>query len=179
MSENTALTLFDDELKNKWRTLYLQGKEIKEINAILEINQGTFDSYYWMNKYGLRDYVLATKKEYMLQEAERVSKEILNIKDAKNNAKLLSIIQKESEFLRETQGKDLGYSKRIETIGFNVNKNEPLDEEQKAKLDKLTKKAGVKVANYTIVNDTCQEATTTPMPHNDTTTEDSQVDIDK
>jgi hypothetical protein len=110
----------------------------------------------------------------MLQEAERVSAEILSIKDAKNNAKLLSIMQKESEFLRETQGKDLGYSKRIETIGFNVNKNEPLDEEQKARLDKLIKVSGNKVvknAEYqTIDNSDSQGPQESPIDitqHND------------
>jgi hypothetical protein len=33
----------------------------------------------------------------------------------------------------------MGYSKRLETIGLNINKNEPLDPDQKAKLDKLVK----------------------------------------
>ena len=178
MSENTSLSLKDNEARNKIRTLWLEGKEIKEILAILDIPKGTYDNAYYLNHNAFRDYIQTVKKEYMLQEAERVSKEILNIKDAKNNAKLLSIMQKESEFLRETQGKDLGYSKRIETIGFNVNKNEPLDDEQKERLNKLIKKSGVKVADYTIVSETSQGTTESPLDNNTTQNADSQESID-
>lgn len=137
------ITIFNDEYKNKFRTLILDGKTIKETNEILNFNQGTFDSYFYGNKHGLRDYVQGVKKEKMIVDAERVSSKILAM-DTVNNAKMLAIQQKESEFIRETQGKDQGYSKRIETIGFNVNKNEPLDDDQKAKLDKLIKTSGNK-----------------------------------
>lgn len=144
MNENQALSLSDESTKTKFRTLFLEGKEIKEILAILNIPKGTFDAYYYLNKYALRDFMQDVKREKMIADAERVSKEILNL-DANNNAKMLAIKQKESEFIRETQGKELGYSRRIETIGFNVNKNEPLDDDQKAQLDKILKKTGNKV----------------------------------
>jgi hypothetical protein len=157
------LSLLDTDTRNKIRTLWLSGKNILEIQAELNISAGTWDNYYYLDKQGFRSYILEVKRQYMLQEAERVSAEILSIKDAKNNAKLLSIMQKEAEFLRETQGKDQGYSKRIETIGFNVNKNEPLDEEQKERLDKLIKKSGTRTANYTIVNEDSQEPQESPI----------------
>ena len=44
MADNT-LTLVNDEMKFKFRTLYLNGEEVKTINEILGINQNTFDVY--------------------------------------------------------------------------------------------------------------------------------------
>jgi hypothetical protein len=137
------LTVFSDDVKNKFRTLYLEGQEVKQINESLEINQNTWDGYVYQNKYGLRDWYNELKKERTMRTCEAFSKKLMS-KEAEDNAKMLAIQQKEAEFLRETLLKDT-YSKRIETIGFNVNKNEPLDDEQKARLDKLLKKSGVRV----------------------------------
>lgn len=147
-------TLLNESIKNNFRTEYLKGKEIKQILLEMEIPEGTWNGYLWQNKYGLRDWYQDIKREYLLQEAERVSKEILNIKDAKNNAKILSIIQKEAEFLRETQGKEQGYSKRLETIGLNINKNEPLDDDQKEKLNKLLRATGSKQIKEGVIVET-------------------------
>ena len=96
----------------------------------------------------------------MIMDAEKVSKKILAMKAGKKNAKLLAIQQKEAEFIRETQGKDLGYSKRIETIGLNINKNEPLDDEQKKKLDNLLKKAGQNTVDDAVVVEAVQSKVT-------------------
>jgi len=141
MDEKTTLSLRDDEVKNKIRTLYMDGKSMYEISDILGIPKGTIDSAYWRNTHNIRDFFNDLKKELFLRKAEKVSNEIMALQGDKN-AKILSIKQKEAEFLRETLGKDQGYSKRIETIGLNINKNEPLDDEQKAKLDKLVKASG-------------------------------------
>lgn len=155
------LSLMNDDTKNKLRTLYLEGKTIKEILAILEIPKGTFDMYYYTNKYALRDFMTECKKERVMQTVERFSDELMAI-DADQNAKMKAIQQKESEFLRETLLKEQGYTKRIETIGFNVNKTEPLDDKQKQALDKLLKVSGnkVKTVDYDVVID--QETIDTP-----------------
>ena len=144
------MSLSDNSVKFKIRSLYLDNKMIKEIRDAIGINENTWDSAYYLNTHGFRDFFLEIKKEKMLLDAERVSKEILAI-DAQDNAKMLSIKQKEAEFLRETQGKDLGYSKRIETIGLNINKTEPLDDAQRAKLNRLLKKTA---QNIVIDDDT-------------------------
>ena len=111
----------------------------KEICEILGISIGTWDSAYWRNTQGLRDFVNEIKKERVLRTVEQFSKDLMSM-NSEENAKLKAIQQKEAEFLRETLLKELGYTKRIETIGLNINKNEPLDDEQKAKLDKIVKK---------------------------------------
>ena len=140
MTENTSLSLIDNDTRFKIRSLWLEGKTIKEIQSTLDISEGTWDNYFYLDKYGFRNFILDVKKEYMLTMSEKTSDKILSYKTTAKDVRLLQIQQKEAEFLRETQGKDLGYSKRIETIGLNLNKTEPLDEEQKKKLDKLFKK---------------------------------------
>ena len=152
MIENERLSLKLPDVRNKIRSLYVEGKNIKEIQAILDIACGTWDNAYYLNHHGFRDFMTELKKEYFLKATERVSREILDM-DTTENAKMLAIKQKESEFLRETILKEHGYTKRIETFGVNVNKNEPLDDEQKEKLDRLVKTAGNKtIKDVEVVN---------------------------
>lgn len=120
------------------------------------VSTGTWDSNYYFNTNGFRDFINGVKKEYFLNSAEKVSSEIMGMEV--KSAKVLSIKQKESEFLRETLGKDMGYSKRIETIGLNINKNEPLDDEQRKKLDNLFKNVSGKV-NVTVDYEPVDEKT--------------------
>ena len=138
----SLVTLRDTDVRYKVRTMYLDNKSIKEIQQTLGINVSQWDSAIYLNIQGFREFFQEIKKEKMLQDAEKVSKKILDMKADGDNAKLLAIQQKEAEFIRETQGKDQGYSKRVETIGLNINKNEPLDDEQKEKLNKILKSVG-------------------------------------
>jgi len=154
-----VVTLHNDEARFAIRTMFLNDKSIKEIQDEMHVASGTWEACYYRNTQGFRDFVLAIKKEKMLQDAERVSKNILAI-PMTDNAKMLAIQQKEAEFLRETQGKDLGYSKRIETIGLNINKTEPLDDAQRAKLNKLLKKTA---HNIEFDNDTEVVSHTEPV----------------
>ena len=117
--------------------MWLQGLPITDICSTLGISTGTWDGYYYLNKNGFRDFIQEVKKEEFLRNAESISRKVFTRDD--DSAKTLAIQQKEAEFLRETLGKDLGYSKRIETIGLNINKNEPLDPDQRARLDNLLK----------------------------------------
>ena len=137
------VSLLEQDTKGKIRTMWLNELSITDICKTLDVSTGTWDNYYWLNKNGFRDFINDVKKEYFLASAEKTSVKVLKKDD--ESAKILAIQQKEAEFLRETLGKDLGYSKRIETIGLNLNKNEPLDESQKAKLDKLFKGVSGKV----------------------------------
>jgi hypothetical protein len=89
-----------------------------------------------LNTHGFRDWLFEVKKERFLLKIEALSDDILDM-DTENDAKLLAIKQKEAEFVRETLLNDRGYTKRVETIGLNINKNEPLDQEQRERLDKM------------------------------------------
>jgi hypothetical protein len=165
------LSLQNDDTRNQFRTLFLEGKEYIEICEILGIPKGTFDSAYYRNTHSLRDWLNEIKKERILRTVESFSKELMAT-NAQDNAKMKAIQQKEAEFLRETLLKEQGYTKRIETIGFNVNKNEPLDDEQKERLNKLIKKSGTRTANYTIVSEDSQGTQEIPI---DNTTQDTQA----
>lgn len=149
------VSLQNDDIRNKFRTLYLEGKEYKEINEILGISQGTFDSAYWRNTQGLRDWIQEIKKERVMQTVERFSKDLM-AQEAKNE-RIKAIQQKEAEFLRETLLKDQGYTKRVETLGFNLNKNEPLDDSQKKNLDKILKTTHNHIKNAEYENVTIPE----------------------
>lgn len=148
--QNQVLSLRDENVRSMIRTRYIKGYEIKEILKELKIPEGTYESALWRNTQGLRDFMIEIKKERFLNLAEDVSSEILTMETTKN-AKMLAIKQKEAEFIRETLLKDHGYSKRIETIGLNINKTEPLDDEQKEKLNKLLKKTGNTIQDNTDV----------------------------
>jgi hypothetical protein len=151
--EPNSVSLRDDSVRGRIRILYIDGNSMPEIMEKIGMSINTWDSAFYRNTHGIRDFYLEIKKEKMIMDAEKVSKRIMGMKLGKKNAKLLSIQQKEAEFIRETQGKDLGYSKRIETIGLNINKNEPLDDEQKKRLDNLLKKAGQQTTqNADVVN---------------------------
>lgn len=166
------VSLQNDDVRNKFRTLYLEGKEYKEINEIMGIPQGTFDSAYYRNTHSLRDWANELKKERTMRTCEAFSKKLM-AKEAEDNAKMIAIQQKEAEFLRETLLKDT-YSKRIETIGFNINKNEPLDDEQKQRLDKLIKTSGNKVRNVEYTP--CGEQTTPQCSDGVNSTEETPID---
>ena len=155
-AKNESLSLRNDTTQNKIRTLYMDGKNMYEIAEILSIPKGTIDSAFYRNTHNFRDFMNELKKERFLRDIEAVSSKIVAL-DTTDNHKLLAIQQKEAEFVRETLLKDFGYSKRIETIGLNINKNEPLDTEQKAKIDKLLKKTDIKpIKDADVVDNTAQ-----------------------
>ena len=135
----TAPDLKETDTRAKIRVRFIKGMEIKEIIEDLGIPEGTWDSSYWRNTHGLRDFVAEIKKERSLKLVENVSNNILTM-DTTENPRMLAIKQKEAEFIRETLLKDHGYTKRSEVIGLNINKTEPLDEEQKKKLDTILNK---------------------------------------
>lgn len=145
------VSLTDPNTKGRVRTLFLNSngeRSFQDISDELGIPRGTWDNYYYLNKYGVRDLVIDCKKELAVLKAEAVSNKIMDMMTEEISDKKLAIQQKESEFLRETIGKDI-YSKRVETIGLNVLKTEPLDKEQQAKLDKMLGSKGKEVVDVT------------------------------
>lgn len=143
--ENTSeltqnkISLQDEETRNRIRIMLIKGLEIKEICREL----GVEDDTWYMNKYrntsGFSDFLIDCKKQRFLKLTETVSNEILEMQ-TDENPRLLATKQKEAEFVRETLLKDHGYTKRSEVVGFNLNKTEPLDADQMARLDKLLTK---------------------------------------
>lgn len=109
------LTLINEELKNKVRSMILEDKSNKEIQEALEINPSTWENWYWNDYRGFRCLVDDAKDRMRIRLAERVSEKIMKL-DAEKNTRILSIQQKEAEFLRERLDKSR-YSARIENTG--------------------------------------------------------------
>ena len=112
--------LDDEQFLLKIRELVLQGTSELEMQKILDIPSGTWDYWKWKNYQGFADKLMTYKHERKLVLADMVSDEVLTAQavfDDKIDVQLLGQKLKESQFIRETLGKDKGYSKRIEQTG--------------------------------------------------------------
>ena len=107
-----SLSLKENDTLQKIRTLYLDGRNYKQIQEELLIPAGSWDSIYYRNEYGFRDFINSIKKERILRAAEEFSDKLMST-DELDDARMYAIKQKEAEFLRETLGKD-NYSKKTE-----------------------------------------------------------------
>lgn len=114
-------SLLTEELSLAIRKLVIAGYSYVDIRTELGIRENTWDSWYWKDYKGLRVKLNAWKKERMLKTAEEFSKDLMSYsrinEDGKLDKELAKIQQKEAEFLRETLGKDEGYTKRNEQTG--------------------------------------------------------------
>jgi len=115
-----SLTLLTEETTLQIRKLVLQGKQYVEIQDELDISENTWDSWVYRDTHGFRKLLNEAKHERLIKLSEKVSKEILEASTVDENGRIatdvLRIKQKESEFIRETLGKD-NYSKRSELTG--------------------------------------------------------------
>lgn len=111
------ITSLTPEIKNQIVELYEEKKTADEIATILNIDIET-----------LKDLFQKERTDRLLRKAEKVSEQYLDIdltkgdiekKYGKNKIQVMKIIQAEAMFLRETLGKDAGYSKRNELTGKN------------------------------------------------------------
>lgn len=118
---NGRPTLLTDDLILAIRKRVLEGQMFITIQADLEISPNTWDAWVYKDYQGFREKLNTWKKERLLRKTEKLSDEILDMvyhsEEGKVNTDILRVKQKESEFVRETLGKDQGYSKRIESTG--------------------------------------------------------------
>jgi hypothetical protein len=117
MSRPSDLT---EELTLKIRALVLEGLQYNNIQQTLGISDNTWDTWVHKDYKDFRKNLISWKKERLVKLSEKVSNDILQMPaiDDKGNVAtdVLRIKQKESEFIRETLGKD-DYSKRNEVTG--------------------------------------------------------------
>lgn len=113
-------SMLNEELTLKIRKLYLDGYDYVEIHRELGINTNTWDYWVWKDYQGFRVFLQNLKGEYLVREAEKLSKKILKLQAVDDEGKVASDVlrvqQKEMEFVRETLGK-AEYSKRSELTG--------------------------------------------------------------
>ena len=117
MSRPSDLTT---ELTLQIRNLVLEGKKYLEIQKELEIPANTWDAWVYKDYKDFRKDLNSWRKERLIKKSERLSEEILDLnyykEDSKIDADLLRIKQRESEFVRNTLGKE-DYSTRQEHTG--------------------------------------------------------------
>lgn len=109
--------ILDKELSLQIRKELVRGTKIIDIQAMFDINENTWDSWYYRDTQGFRSMVVEAKKERLIRKSEKISEDILDMQaidtEGKVASDLLRIMQKESEFIRETLDKD-NYSKRTD-----------------------------------------------------------------
>ena len=111
------LSLQDNTARNQIRTLIVEGKKIKEIQEILGISAGTWDTYYWRDDKGFRSFVLDAHDERLRLIARQNIDDIVNMPVGDDSdPRYLKIKADMSQFIAETVGKDR-FSKRIEEDG--------------------------------------------------------------
>lgn len=117
MSRPSDLTT---ELTLQIRNLVLEGKMYKDIQAELDVLPGTWDKWYYEDYKDFRKNLQSWKAERLIKKTEKLSEEILDmnhfsVKEDSEviNTDVLRVKQKESEFVRETLGKNV-YSKKVE-----------------------------------------------------------------
>lgn len=108
-------TEFSEEVCRTIRAHILDGKDLKEIAGLTEINYETIQGWQTRNFNGFADKIKLYRLEFRLKKAEEFSDKLMDIEEL-NDKEILKLKQKESEFLRETIGKKI-YSKRTEQTG--------------------------------------------------------------
>ena len=106
------VSLLLPDTQNKFRTLYMEGKNIKDILAILGIPENTYYSYLWRDQQGFRQFINAIEMEYLKNLARKNLKEVaeMDLSD-KDDVRYLKIKTDTSQFLAETADKE-NFSKK-------------------------------------------------------------------
>lgn len=108
------------ELTLQIRQLVLDGVMYKTIQESLEISPNTWDAWVYKDYKDFRKNLNSWKRERLLKKSEKLSEQILDIphltEEGKTDTDVLRIKQKESEFIRQTLGKE-EYSQRQELTG--------------------------------------------------------------
>ncbi len=108
------LTLYNDDIAKKIRTEYLKGQKIKDIQAILNINPSTWDSWMYNDTNGFRAFMNQTELEYMKRLARKNLTDVIEMDMSdKDDVRYLKIKTDVSQFIAETADKE-NFSKKTE-----------------------------------------------------------------
>jgi hypothetical protein len=108
------LSLQDTSARNRIRTLIVEGKNIKQIQELLGISPGTWDTYYWRDDKGFRNFVLDCQDERLRLLARKNIEEVANmVLPDTEDPRWLKIKTDTSQFIVETLEKDR-FSKKSE-----------------------------------------------------------------
>ena len=131
-------TKLTESLRLDIRRELLEGLSYKKTQEKLNINPNNWDTWVWKDYQGFREFLTKIKHEIMVRGAEKFSKELMAMDNEKDT--IVRIKQKESEFLRETIGKDTGYTKRTENTGKDGADLFPVDQKTKEEADNVLRR---------------------------------------
>jgi hypothetical protein len=108
------LTLYNDDIAKKIRTEYLKGQKIKDIQAILNINPSTWDSWMYNDTNGFRAFMNNVEIEYLKRLARQNLMDVaeMDVSD-RDDVRYLKIKTDVSQFIAETADKE-NFSKKTE-----------------------------------------------------------------
>lgn len=122
MAKPGPKTTLDKELLKKLRESIVSGRSLKETAELCKMDEQKIYNWKCDNYLGLGDKIATWRLEAKLLKAEMRADEILSLQltdaEGKTDSSITSIVQKESQFIRETLDK-LNYSKRTEQTGKN------------------------------------------------------------
>lgn len=108
------VSLLNDDVRAKIRTMIINGEKIKDIQATLGINCNTWDSFYWKDYKGFRSFILDAHDERLRMIARQNIDDIVNMPvNSDSDPRYLKIKADMSQFIAETVEKDR-FSKKIE-----------------------------------------------------------------
>jgi hypothetical protein len=105
------VSLQNDNIRDKIRTMLINGQKIKDIQASFGINAGTWDANYYRNTNGFRDFVVNAHNERLKTIARKNIEDIISMPDRDDDVRYLKIKSDMSAFVAETLDKE-NFSKR-------------------------------------------------------------------
>jgi hypothetical protein len=113
MLEKTT-SLLDDDVRYKIRTMYLEGKNIKQIQEILNVPENTWYSCYYRDTQGFRCFVDDLQLQAMRLQARKNLQEFATMDLTElNDPRFAKLKYDASQFIAETLDKDV-FSKKKE-----------------------------------------------------------------
>ena len=108
------LTLYNDDIAKKISTEYLKGQKIKDIQAILNINPSTWDSWMYNDTNGFRAFMNNVEIEYLKRLARQNLMDVaeMDVSD-RDDVRYLKIKTDVSQFIAETADKE-NFSKKTD-----------------------------------------------------------------
>jgi len=107
------LSLQDTSARNRIRTLLIEGKNIKQIQEELGISPGTWDTYYWRDDKGFRQFIIEAQNERLKTIARKNINDIISMPDREDDIRYLKIKADMTAFVAETLDKE-NFSKKTE-----------------------------------------------------------------
>jgi cupin superfamily acireductone dioxygenase involved in methionine salvage len=107
------LSLQNDSIRDKVRTMIINGQKIKDIQEQMGINAGTWDANYYRNTNGFRDFIVNAHNERLKKIARQNIEDIISMSVPDDDVRYLKIKADMTAFVAETIDKE-NFSKKTD-----------------------------------------------------------------